>query len=54
MHRAQAQSDAYEKSNKSKEDLIGMGKTVPSYRMTLEVEIDRWRGFVRVCGLRKR
>jgi len=22
-----------------------MGKTVPSYRMALEMEIDRWRGF---------
>jgi hypothetical protein len=27
-----------------------MGKTVPSYRMALEFEIDRWKGFRKALG----
>ena len=29
---------------------MGMGKTVPSYRMVIEFEINRWKGFRNVLG----
>ena len=36
---------AYESEIRLLGGLASMGKTVPSYRMTLEDEIDRWKSF---------
>jgi hypothetical protein len=35
----------------SPNELMYMGKTVPSYRMALEDEINRWNGFARVLRI---
>jgi hypothetical protein len=39
------QVKAYENENRLPGGLARMGKTVPSYRMALEDEIDRWKSF---------
>ena len=36
---------AYEKENRLSGGLASVGKTVPSYRMALEDEIDQWKSF---------
>jgi hypothetical protein len=36
---------AYDKEIRLSGGLASMGKTVPSYRMAVEWEIDRWKGF---------